>query len=134
MWLVCLFFFMFFIGRDILIYNLCSIFQYLMGVLFCILGIRIFEIIWYGGKQIVSRFIEYVFDWLYEIKVMMKYIGIVIRNFFYCLDQVFKIRFLILKENILKILLFLILKILLDIYFFVGYINNLYNICFWKLV
>lgn len=34
----------------------------------------------------------------------MKYTGTVtvIRNLFYCLDQVFKTRFLILKENIFK--------------------------------
>lgn len=106
------------IGRDISTHNLCSTPQHLMGVLSCILGTRIFETIWHGGKQIVSRFIEHVFDWSYEIKVMMKYNGTVIRNLFYCLDQVFKTRFLILKENIKKISLSLInKKILLDIYF-----------------
>lgn len=90
------------IGRDISTHNLCSTPQHLMGVLSCILGTRISETIWHGGKQIVSRFIEHGFDWSYEIKVMMKYTGTVIRNLFYCLDQVFKTRFLILKENIFK--------------------------------
>lgn len=92
------------IGRDISTHNLCSTPQHLMGVLSCILGTRISETIWHGGKQIVSRFIEHVFDWSYEIKVMMKYrfTGTVIRNLFYCLDRVFKTRFLILKENIFK--------------------------------
>lgn len=92
------------IGRDISTHNLCSTPQHLMGVLSCILGTRISETIWHGGKQIVSRFINKVFDWSYAIKVMMKYTGTVtvIRNLFYCLDQVFKTRFLILKENILK--------------------------------
>lgn len=106
------------IGRDISTHNLCSTPQHLMGVQSCILGTRIFETIWHGGKQIVSRFIEHVFVWSYEIKVMMKYNGTVIRNLFYCLDQVFKTPFLILKENIKKISLSLInKKILLDIYF-----------------
>lgn len=122
------------IGRDISTHNLCSTPQHLMGVLSCILGTRISETIWHGGKQIVSRFIEHVFDWSYEIKVMMKYTGTVIRNLFYCLDQVFKTRFPIFRKIFLKISLSLILKILLDIYFFVGHINNLYNTCFWKLV
>lgn len=65
---------------------------------------------------------------------MMKYTGTVIRNLFYCLDQVFKTRFPIFRKIFLKISLSLFLKILLDIYFFVGHINNLYNTCFWKLV